>query len=107
MRQRIGQIPVASSVKATAALVGAVAAVAAVIVGQRVVVDTSTGPQPVGHTVDELAHAAVLISAVDSDGESFPIGSGSILTEDGLILTAASRRGLGLSARPPRGRHYR
>ena len=49
--------------------------------------DVSPTPGPVG--VEDLAHAVVQIHAVDFRGDSVWTGSGTLISQDGLILTNA------------------
>ena len=88
MRRQLAKFPISSSVTAVATLIGGLATVAGVIVAVALR-DGAAESGPVGASVEELAHATVQITSVDKDGERFPIGSGSIISEDGLILMAA------------------
>jgi putative serine protease PepD len=79
------------TIQAIAAVVAAVAAVAGVLITIWAIDDPGGDdePQPVGASVEELARATVRIDARDADGDFITGGSGSVITSDGLVLTAA------------------
>jgi S1-C subfamily serine protease len=96
-RRKLPGMPQSTTVQAMAGLVAAFAAVGSVFVAYLALGsdnddnDNGNGdaPAPVGAAVEELVKATVRLEVLDDNGDFLSGGSGSVISSDGLVLTAA------------------